>query len=135
MKFIARDTDYAIKSLVFMARSFRKKARGVITVDEIVEELRLPERFTRRILQRLAKKKILSSYKGKDGGFSFLRSPNKIRLKDVIEVFQGKIDLTNCMLKKRSCPDIKACTLRKKLKKINLLISKELDNITIASLL
>jgi Rrf2 family protein len=135
MKFIARDTDYAIRSLVFMERSSRKKGKHVITVDEIVRELHLPGRFARRILQRLAKKKFLSSYKGKDGGFSFLRSPKKIRLKDVIEVFQGKIDLTNCMLKKRTCPDIKTCTLRKRLKKIDLLITKELDKITIASLL
>jgi len=112
MNFISRDTDYAIRALVFMTRNPRK---CVITVDEIVEEEGLPERFLRRILQNLVKKKILVSHKGKKGGFSFSKSPADIKLTDIIEVFQGKVDLTNCLLKGRICPNVKKCALRKKL--------------------
>ena len=73
MNFISRDTDYAVRALVYMAVVSKKK-NSVITVDEIARKEDLPERFLRRILQRLAKNKILSSYKGKQGGFSFLKS-------------------------------------------------------------
>ncbi|MBU1147478.1 MAG: Rrf2 family transcriptional regulator [Candidatus Omnitrophica bacterium] len=131
MNFIARDTDYAIRALVFMAAS---SGKDVVTVDEIVKEDRLPERFLRRILQRLAKKNVLRSHKGKRGGFSFLKSPGKIRLADLIEIFQGKLDFTNCLLKGRICPNVNKCLLRKKLKGICFLVKKELEKITIASL-
>lgn len=131
MNFIARDTDYAIRALVFMAAS---SGKDVVTVDEIVKEDRLPEKFLRRILQRLAKKKVLRSHKGKRGGFSFLKSPGKIRLTDLIEIFQGKLDFTNCLLKGRICPNVNKCLLRKKLKGICFLVKKELEKITIASL-
>jgi len=131
MNFIARDTDYAIRALVFMAAS---SGKDVVTVDEIVKEDRLPERFLRRILQRLAKKNVLRSHKGKRGGFSFLKSPGKIRLTDLIEIFQGKLDFTNCLLKGRICPNVNKCLLRKKLKGICFLVKKELEKITIASL-
>ena len=131
MNFISRDTDYAIQALIYMASSSNK---DIITVDEIVKEERLPERFLRRILQRLAKKKVLRSHKGKSGGFSFLRSPGKIRLTDLIEIFQGELDFTNCLLKGRICPNVKKCYLRKRLSSICLLVKKELEKITIACL-
>ena len=131
MNFISRDTDYAVRALVFMSRSSKK---SVITVDEIVEEEGLPERFLRRILQNMVKKKILISHKGKKGGFSFSKSPADIKLTDVIEALQGKVDLTNCLLKGRICPNVKRCALRKKLKNIGRSVDRELKSINIESL-
>ena len=135
MKFIGRDTDYAIQALVFMSNAYRKDTHVVITVDEIVRRLDLPKRFMRRILQHLAKKKILSSHKGKAGGFSFLRSPARIRVIDIIEIFQGKIDLTNCFIRGRTCPNTKRCLLRKRLKEMGRFLDREFKKITLASLL
>ena len=132
MNFISRDTDYAWRALMFIADNGEK---GVVTVDEIVQEEGLPERFLRRILQRLAKKRILVSHKGKKGGFSFAKSPEKISLVDIIKVFQGNIDFTNCLLKGRVCPNIKKCALRRKLQDIAKIVDKELRGITIVSLL
>ncbi len=134
MNFISRDTDYGIRALLCMADADRKKKKKIATVGEIVEKEDLPERFLRRVLQRLAKKGILRSYKGKDGGFSFRKLPDEITLTDIIEVLQGKIDLTNCVLKGKICPGIKKCVLRKKLKDIGRLLNKEFKGITIASL-
>jgi len=135
MKPISRDTDYAVRALAFIAKATKKDSETIVTVGEIVDQLNLPERFLRRILQRLAREKILSSYKGKEGGFCFLKSPSNVRLTDVIEVFQGKSDITNCLLKGKTCPNVKRCTLRKKLKNISYLVNKEFKRITIASLL
>ena len=133
MNFISRDTDYATRALVYMAKMTKKK-KDIFTVDEIVKEEHLPERFLRRILQKLAKKELLCSYKGKEGGFSLLKSPKDIRLTDIIKVFQGDVDLTNCFLKGKICPNIKTCALRKKLKGIGRGLDKQLRAITIASL-
>ena len=135
MNFIARDTDYAVRALIFMAEVIKKKPKEVITVDQIVNELDLPKRFTRRILQKLAKNKVLYSYKGKDGGFSFLILPSKIKLIDLMKIFQGGMDFTNCLLKGKICPNVKKCPLRKRLKKVCSTVKKELEKITITSLL
>jgi len=135
MNFIARDTDYAIRALLFIAIGAKKNPKTKTTVDEIVKKLRLPERFLRRILQKLAKNKILSSYKGKDGGFSFLKSPEDVSLADIIDIFQGKLDITNCLLKGKACPNIKICVLRRKIKNVGQSVNIEFKKITIASLL
>ena len=132
MNFISRDTDYAIRALVYMAKM--AKNNNIFTVDEIVREEYLPERFLRRILQKVAKKGLLCSHKGKEGGFSLSKAPKDIRLTDIIKVFQGDVDLTNCFLRGEICPNTRTCALRKKLKEIGRGLDRELRGITIASL-
>ncbi|MCX5687253.1 MAG: Rrf2 family transcriptional regulator [Candidatus Omnitrophica bacterium] len=134
MKFITRDTDYALRALIFMSRALRQDSKKTVTVEDIVAGEKLPKVFLRRILQVLAKKKILSSYKGKKGGFSFLEVPKKISLADVIVIFQEEIDLTNCFLKGKICPNRSKCSVRKKIKSINSDVIKKLDGITIEEL-
>ena len=135
MKFITRDADYAMQALLFMAKVQKKQARKIVTVDEIVKAKALPERFLRCILQKLAKRKILFSYKGKSGGFSFMAKPENIKAIDIIKIFQDNIRLSNCFLKSRICPNIKTCAFRKRLKKIEGMVIKELGSITLKSLL
>ncbi|MDP2980758.1 MAG: Rrf2 family transcriptional regulator [Candidatus Omnitrophota bacterium] len=130
MKFVTRDTDYALRALIRIA----KLKGGIVTVDEIAAKEKLPKVFLRRILQKLAEKKILSSYKGKAGGFKFLSKPMELRVTDVMKVFQGDIDLTNCLLKGKACPNRGICSLREKIRSINSTVIKELDKITIKSL-
>lgn len=130
MKFVTRDTDYAFRALIYMARL---KGR-IATVDEIAVKAKLPKVFLRRILQKLAEKKVLSSRKGKTGGFSFLIRPADIKVPDIMRIFQGEIDLTNCLLKGKPCPNRGICGLRKKIRAIGSIVVKELDKITIKSL-
>jgi Rrf2 family protein len=130
MRFITRDTDYALRALIYIAKLKGK----TVTVDEIVAKENLPKVFLRRILQKLAEKKMLSSYKGKSGGFALLPKSGKIKITDIMKVFQGDIDLTNCLLKGIACPNRPICSLRKKIKTINSTVIRELDKITIKSL-
>jgi Rrf2 family protein len=135
VRFITRDTDYALRALVFMAKAGKKEKNGIVTVDDIAKGQKLPRIFLRRILQKLANNKVLTSYKGRSGGFSFLVNPEKIKITNIIRIFQGDIDLTHCFLKTAICPNIKVCTFRKKLKSLNSIVNKELEKIKISSLI
>lgn len=130
MKLITRDTDYALRALCFIA----KHKKEIVSVAELVEQLKIPRPFLRKILQIL-NKKILKSYKGKGGGFSLAVTPNKIFLVDLIEIFQGPLRLNECFLKKMACPNTKTCALRKKINNIERGVIAELESITLASLL
>ena len=131
MKLITRDTDYSIRALVYMA----KRNKKVISVSELVEKLKIPRPFLRKILQIMHKNAILNSYKGSGGGFSLLLPANRIYLMDLIEIFQGKLSLNECLFKKDICPNLKRCILRKKILSIERYILRELKGVTIASLL
>jgi len=131
MKLITRDTDYAIRALCFIA----KCEREIIPVSELNRNLRIPRPFLRKILQILNKEGMIRSYKGKGGGFMLALAPNKIFLADLIEIFQGSLKLNECIFKKRICPDIKTCKLKKRIDAIQKYVISELRNITLASLL
>ncbi|MFA5355918.1 MAG: Rrf2 family transcriptional regulator [Candidatus Omnitrophota bacterium] len=131
MKLITRDTDYAVRALSFIASS----SKDIVPAAELVRELKVPRPFLRKILQRLNKKKVLRSHKGKGGGFSLIVAPNKIFLLGLIRIFQGPLALNECFLKKLPCPNMKSCVLRRKIKNIEGHMLNELSPITIASLL
>jgi len=131
MKLITRDTDYALRALCFIAKLKEK----IVTVSELVAKLKIPRPFLRKILQVLNRNRILKSYKGQGGGFLLAVPTNKIFLVDLIEVFQGPPRLNECFFRKMACPRKKTCALRKKIDNIERYVIKELESITLASLL
>ena len=131
MKLITRDTDYAVRAICFIAR----RREGLVSVSELVRALRIPRPFLRKILQILNKKGVLSSYKGRDGGFTLALTPKRIFLLDLIKIFQGPLIINECLFKKAPCPDIGTCKLRKKIDSIQKYAISELKGVTLASLL
>ena len=131
MKLITRDTDYAIRALILISES----KKTFLSTTTIQQELDLPRPFLRKILQILQKSGVLKSIKGNKGGFLLAVSPKNISIADLIEIFQGKITLSDCFLKKEICPEIGTCNIRKKIKNIEAGVVSNLQKITIASLL
>lgn len=131
MKLITRDTDYAVKALKFIAGH----SNGIISVKELVKELKIPRPFLRKILQALNKKGVLTSYKGRGGGFILACEPAKIFLVDLMEIFQGPVRLNECSFKKKNCPDINRCALNRKICGIEKYVISQLKNISLESLL
>jgi Rrf2 family protein len=131
MKLITRDTDYAVRALCYIAREKDK----VVAASTLVKKLKIPRPFLRKILQILNQRRLLKSYKGKGGGFVLAVSPGKISLAQLIEIFQGRLKLNECFFKKRICPNLKTCRLKKKIDKIERYVTRELRDIFLGSLL
>lgn len=131
MRLITRNTDYAIRALMFIARHKKE----IISVSKLVKNLKIPKPFLRKLLQILNKKGLLKSYRGQGGGFILAIPPHKIFLINLIEIFQGPLKLNECIFKKRICPNTKVCVLKKKIDAVERYVVSELRSITIASLL
>lgn len=129
MKLITRNTDYALRALCYISKN-----KDIVTVDELVKKLGVPRPFMRKILQQLNKRKILDSFKGQGGGFRLKAPAEKIYLIEIMRIFQGKVVLNGCFLKKDVCPNKGKCVLRKKISIIEDDLFKQLKEITIASL-
>jgi len=131
MNLVSRSTDYAIRALVFMAP---KTKTGLSTVD-LDRALALPRPFMRKTLQQLQKAGYLSSVKGVGGGFKLEYPPRKIRLSDLITIFQGEISLGDCLFKKKLCHGVKTCPLRREIKTMETMLIGRLRKITLANLI
>ena len=131
MKLITRNTDYAVRALCCIVEQKQK----VISSDQLVKSLKMPRPFLRKILQTLNKEGLLNSSKGKGGGFALAISPEKITLTDVMKIFQGPLKLNECTFKKKVCPNVKDCLLKKKIDEIEKEVSAKLKAITVASII
>lgn len=131
MNLITRNTDYAIRALRYIVKS----NKDIVSVKELVEGLKMPRPFLRKVLQELNKKGILRSYKGKNGGFVLATRPEKIYISKLIEIFQGPIKLQEHTFKKKICPEIKSCVLKKKIDAVEKYTISRLNSLSIASLL
>ena len=131
MRLITRDTDYAIRAILYIVNSKNK----IVSASEIVTKLNMPRPFLRKILQTLQKRGILESIKGNRGGFQLALHPNKIFLVDLIKIFQGDIKIIECFFKKEICPNFRKCSLREKMKNIERIVFSKLKGINITSLL
>ena len=131
MKLITRNTDYAMRALCYMA----KQAKRSVSATELVQELRIPRPFLRKLLQKLSGEGILRSTKGQGGGFSLERSPKSVRLTDLIRIFQGGIQLNECIFKKKICPNRGTCALKREIDGIEQSVLKQLEKVSIASLI
>lgn len=130
MQLITRDTDYAIRALCYMATKKEK-----IIAAELVKELKIPKAFLRKILQLLNKSKVLISIKGLKGGFVLALPPEKIFIIDIVKIFQGNLELSQCLFKKKVCPNKSGCFLRGQIIDIQNYAIKKLESVSIADVI
>lgn len=131
MKLITKDVDYAVRALSYIGKNQPRS----VTISELTKKLDISRLFLRKILQNLAKAGILSSSKGKYGGFILKQSPGKILLGKLIKILHGEINIIDCRVKEKLCPNRKFCLLRRKVKGIEANIKRQLQNISLDSLL
>mgnify|MGYP006290164605 CR=1 FL=1 len=131
MKIITRETGYAIKSLCFMVKTPEKK----ITTGSLAEFFNISRPFLRKILQRLHNAGILQSFKGKGGGFKLAIRPSDLFLIDLIEIFQGPVQLSGCYTKGQKCPLLQNCPIRHEIERMEKNFIKELTEISLEMLL
>lgn len=95
---ITLETEYAMRIVDYLARAGR-----LAGAMEISEEAVVPLRFAKNILQKLAQRGIVRSYKGVHGGYELGRRPGDISLYDVLEATSGSLALNRCLLKEYEC--------------------------------
>jgi len=82
----SRSAEYAIRSLVYLARIPDGK---FAMARQIAEEETIPAHFLAKILQELARKGLLRSSKGPSGGFSLRVPARQITLLHLVESLDG----------------------------------------------
>ncbi len=131
MRVLTKNTDYAVRALLALGAC----EKSYISSRDISQQHDIPYQYLRKILQKLISAGYVESKEGGGGGFKIKIVPGKIRILDIIEVFQGQVELSECMFRKRICKNRAKCVLRKNIKRIEEGVIGEFSRITIGSLL
>jgi Rrf2 family protein len=111
---LSKKAKYAINALVYLAREYGK---GPVQISQIAESEKIPQKFLEAILLELRKDGLLSSKKGKGGGYYLLNSPDKVNIAEVMRLMDGPIALLPCVSYKyyercEECKDEAVCGIR-----------------------
>jgi Rrf2 family protein len=101
---------------------------------EISEAEHIPMPFLWKILQNLARRKLIRSYKGLRGGYQLARPAAEIHLNMIIEATDRTDRIEGCVLGLPHCSDENACPLHETWKDLRVRLSSMLETNTVADL-
>ncbi len=107
----SKKCEYGLQAVLHLS-TYDKGA--IVSADDIAKKLSIPKEFVSKILQSLTENGIISSKKGKAGGFSLARDPKKIKLIDIVASIDGLDVFSNCVLGFPSCSPANPCPLHEK---------------------
>ena len=104
----SNSTKYAINAIVHMLNNGKANK---YTVVDMANKLDIPQPYLSKLLQQLSKAGIISSAKGRGGGF-YLSDKNLARpLIDIVICIEGHNVFKKCILGLEQCDDDNPCLL------------------------
>jgi Rrf2 family protein len=98
-----------LRALIYLAG---KDSPSPVLVREIAEASDVPHPTLAKILHSLRGRGLVRSTKGPGGGYQLARPGDQMRVADVIEAVDGKVDLERvCVLGLDACSDEASCAL------------------------
>jgi Rrf2 family protein len=91
----------------------------------------IPQEALAKILQRLAKSRLLVSQQGTNGGYTLARDAHEITAFEVIRAIDGPLFMTSCTTQKGDCLQVDRCTVREPLRKVSRSIEEVLTKLTL----
>ena len=115
LSMISQKAKYALRALVSLAQA--PKGEPVFTSD-IAEQQSIPKKFLEQILLDLKRSGILTSRRGKFGGYQLLKDPDEITFGSILRIIDGPIAPLPCLsrIAYRRCDDCKSegsCEIRR----------------------
>ena len=102
------------------------------TVRELAHRLGASEAHLAKVMQRLVKAGLVSSYRGPSGGFVLSCDPAETTLLQVYEAVEGPLTVRDCLLDERRCAGL--CLLGEVIPSVNRLVTEHLSKTTLGSI-
>jgi len=128
---INRKVDYAVRVLLALAK---RPASSRLSSYEIQAQMLIPRPFLQRIIADLSHVELLHTFPGPNGGLELGRLPDEINLRQVWEAIEGPLVLSDCLVAPGDCPLSGACPVRCRWSRLQAVMLKELEGITLADL-
>ena len=131
---LSNKSKYGLKAMMHLVG-----AEGPILAETIARERNIPRKFLDLILLELRRAGLINGKKGKGGGYSLARPPERITVGQVIRILEGSFAPIGCTSRTdykpcKDCPDEAACQIRDLMMDVRDQMSMVLDNTSIIAL-
>ena len=106
---LSKKADYALMALKHLATRTDLESASA---REIAEAYDIPVELMAKVLQRLARRGLLSSHQGTRGGYRLAKAPSAISVADIIQAIDGPLTVTACSTEAENCGQYSKCSVR-----------------------
>ena len=125
---LSQTAEYALRAVVYLAGQER------VTTTELAEAARVPADYLSKVLQVLGRRGIVSSQRGKKGGFRLARPADELTILEVINAVDPVQRIRSCPLRLTAHKG-QLCPLHRRLDQAMVMIEQAFGNTTIGELL
>lgn len=116
--------------MLALARSY---GQGSLYLKDIAKSEEISEKYLSLIIIPLRGVGLINSTRGAHGGYALARSPEKITLREIVDVLEGNC-LVDCVKDPSACSRVPICASRDIWAMLEGRISETLDSITLQQL-
>lgn len=128
---INRRTDYAVRVMFCLAR---QEPGARLPTQQIGREMQIPRPFLQRIVADLAGAGLVNTFAGPNGGLELALPAAGVYLRQIWEAIEGPLLISDCLEGNNACPFESACPVNRRWMRLQSLIVRELESITLAGL-
>lgn len=102
---LTQTAEYALRAVLYLA----EVGNQPVQVGEMSEALGIPASYLSKTLQVLVRARILTSLRGRHGGFQLAIAPEDLPLMKIVALFDPIVERRYCLLGRGRCSDASAC--------------------------
>lgn len=129
---ISTKARYSLRGLLDLTLHYESDP---IQIHEIARRQGISERYLENLFTKLRSNGILTSVKGKGGGFMLAKKPEEIDVYSVFIAVEEDIDLVSCVDVPENCEKSAACMTRNLWKKISTELATTLKSLSLKDLI
>tara|TARA_B100001079_G_C16193289_1_gene418161 strand:- start:252 stop:713 length:462 start_codon:yes stop_codon:yes gene_type:complete len=122
----SKSAEYAIQAMIYLTEN---KSDSPTMIHKIASSYGIPSQFLSKIMQSLVKHRLIHATRGRTGGVTLAKSPEKIYLNDIVVCIDGPIlENPQCVIGLNLCSDEVPCPLHDQWKPIKEKMRQMLEN-------
>lgn len=121
-------TRYAMRAVLELAEHFGK---GPLQTRVIAQNQDISTKYLEQIMASLKSTGLIKSQRGAKGGYILANPPEKIKLSDVFDVFEGPVVTVECVTNEKYCNKAGNCVARQVWAEVQRAVRNVLQSMTL----
>jgi Rrf2 family cysteine metabolism transcriptional repressor len=130
VRFSAR-VSYGLRAACYLAE---RVGEGTVLGKDIAAAEALPAAYLEQIMGALRRADLVSGTRGARGGYELLRSPDRIKVSELVTALDGPLDLSECPGGPSCCASPELCAIREVFDDAEKALKDVFDSRTLADL-